>query len=120
VLLDDPAVEAARAELEQAGFGPDRYEVLHGEHDVGRIDVEGEAHGLAGPIIRMLQSAFSDDAAAMRRYAEHLRGDHYVVGVSVGEDEEAKRRAADALRSAGAESLDYYADNYVEDLRATS
>jgi hypothetical protein len=34
----------------------------------------------------------------------------------VGEDEAAKRSAADALRAAGAQFLNYYADNYVEDL----
>ena len=54
----------------------------------------------------------------MRSYAEHLRAGHYVVGVAVGDDEGAKRRAADALRPAHPESLDYYAHNYVEDLRS--
>jgi hypothetical protein len=34
----------------------------------------------------------------------------------VGEDEAAKRQAADALRAAQAVSLSYYADRYVEDL----
>ena len=118
VLLDDTALEDARAHLEQAGFQPDRYDVLHGERDVGRIDVKGEAHGVAGTIIRTLQAAMSDDADHVRRYAEHLRAGHYVVGVSVGEDEEAKQRAADALRAAHAQFLNYYADTYVEDLSA--
>ena len=39
-----------------------------------------------------------------------------VVGVAVRDDEAAKERAADALRAAHAESLHYYAKNYVEDL----
>ena len=39
-----------------------------------------------------------------------------VVGVSVGDDEAAKERAADALRASDARFLNYYADNYVEDL----
>lgn len=34
----------------------------------------------------------------------------------MGEDEAAKQRAADALRAADAQSIDYYAENYVEDL----
>jgi nucleotide-binding universal stress UspA family protein len=118
VLLDDPAVADARERLEQVGFGRDRYDVLHGERDAGRIDVTGEAHGRAGTIMRKLQAVLSDDADHARGYAEHLRAGHYLVGVSVGEDEQAKRRAADALRAADPESLDYYADTYVEDLRA--
>ena len=118
VFVDGSALNDARERLERAGFGPDRYDVLHGETDVARIDVTGEAHGLAGTIVRKLQAAFSDDADHVREYAEHLRAGHYVVGVSVGEDEDAKRRAADALRAADAQSLDYYAENYTEDLRA--
>ena len=48
-----------------------------------------------------------------------LRAGHYLVGVAVGDDEEAKRRAADALRGSPCPILDYYAENYIEDLRAT-
>jgi hypothetical protein len=114
--MEDAALDDARARLEQAGFGPDRYDVLEGERDVGRIDLKGEEHGRAGSIMRKLQSVFSDDADHARRYAEHLRDGHYVVGVSVGDDEAAKQRAADALRAADAQFLNYYADNYVEDL----
>jgi hypothetical protein len=116
VLLDRAALDGARERLEQAGFGPDRYEVLEGERDVGRIDLEGEEHGRGGSFMRKLQSVFSDDADHARRYAEHLHDGHYVVGVSVGDDEAAKQRAADALRTADAQFLNYYADNYVEDL----
>ena len=116
VLADDAALDDARKRLEQAGFGPDRYDVLQGERDVERIDLEGEGHGLGGTIVRKLQAMFSDDAADARQYAEHLRAGHYVVGVSVGEDEAAKERAANALRAADAQALNYYAENYVEDL----
>jgi hypothetical protein len=116
VLRDDAAVAAARERLEQAGFGPDRYDVLHGDAGLARIDVEGDAHGLGGAIRRKLQSVLSDDADHVRRYADALRDGDYVVGVDVGEDEAARRQAADALRAAGAESIDFYAENYVEDL----
>ena len=118
VLVDDAALAGARERLQQAGFGPDRYDVLEGERDVARIDVKGEGHGRAGTIMRKVQAVLSDDADHARRYAEHLRDGHYVVGVSVGEDEAAKQRAADALRAADAQFLNYYADNYVEDLSA--
>jgi hypothetical protein len=71
---------------------------------------------LSGTIVRKLQTVFSDDAAHVRQYAEHLRAGRYVVGVSVGENESAKESAANALRSAGGQFLNYYAENYVEDL----
>lgn len=116
VLVDDAALAGARERLEQAGFGPDRYDVLEGERDIARIDLKGEEHGRAGTIMRKLQSVLSDDADHAKRYAEHLRDGHYVVGVSVGEDEAAKDRAADALRASDARFLNYYAENYVEDL----
>jgi len=116
VLVDDAALAGARERLEQAGFASGRYDVLAGERDVARIDLEGDEHGRAGTIIRKLQSVLSDDADHAKRYAEHLRDGHYVVGVSVGDDEAAKERAAEALRASDAQFLNYYADNYVEDL----
>jgi hypothetical protein len=119
VLLDDAALTSARDRLAQAGFAPDRYDVLEGERDIGRIDVEGEAHGLVGTVKRWLQGVMSDDADHARRYAEHLREGHFVLSVSVGENEAAKQRAADALRAANAQFINYYAENYVEDLSAS-
>ena len=119
MLLDDAALTRARERLAQAGFTPDRYDVLEGERDIGRIDVEGEEHGLVGTLKRWLQGVLSDDADHARRYAEHLREGHFVLGVSVGEDQAAKQRAADALRGADAQFINYYAENYVEDLSAS-
>jgi hypothetical protein len=118
ILTDEASFEDARHRLERAGFGADRCHVLHGEQGLARLDVEGHAHGKAGTIMRRLQTALSDDADHVRRYAEHLRAGHYVVGVAVGDDEAAKQRAADALRAARGEFLNYYADSYVEDLDA--
>jgi hypothetical protein len=116
VLLDEAALNGARERLAQAGFAPDRYDVLEGERDVGRIDLKGEGHGLIGTVERWLQGVMSDDADHARRYADALREGHFVLGVSVGEDEAAKQRAADALRGADAQFINYYAENYVEDM----
>src|SRR4051794_34851653 len=116
ILRDHTAVDAASEHLGQAGLGADRCDVLHGEAGLARIDVDGEAHGRSGGIMRRLQSALSDDADHARRYAEELRAGHYVLGVAVGEDEAAKARAAEALRASGGEFINYYAENYVEDL----
>jgi hypothetical protein len=85
------------------GFAPDRYDVLEGERDVGRIDVKGAEHGRAGAIMRRLQAVLSDDADHARRYAEHLRDGHYVVGVWVAKTRRPSsappRRCAQATRS---------------------
>jgi hypothetical protein len=116
VLLDDAALDGARERLTQAGFAADRYDVLNGDRDLDRIDVQGSEHGLVGSVKRWLQGVMSDDADHARRYADHLREGHFVLGVSVGEDEAAKQRAADALRAADAQFINYYAENYVEDL----
>ena len=116
MLAEEASIDDARQRLEQAGFGADRYEVLYGEQGLARIDVEGTAHGWTGSLMRRLQAALSDDADHVRRYAEHLRAGHYVVGVAVGDDEVTKQRAADALRAARADAIDYYAEDYVEDL----
>src|SRR4051794_14199024 len=62
VLTDEAAYENARQLLEQAGFGADGCQVLHGEEGLARIDVEGEAHGRVGAFKRRLQGALSDDA----------------------------------------------------------
>lgn len=51
-----------------------------------------------------------------------LRSGDDVVGVAVGDDEEARQRAVDALRTAGAAFINYYGDTHIEsyepDLRA--
>ena len=43
----------------------------------------------------------------VRRYADHLRAGHYIVGVAVGDDEAAEQRAADDLRAVHPEFLTY-------------
>jgi hypothetical protein len=114
ILTETAALETARQGLAQAGF--DAVDVLHGEEGLARLDVSGERHGRSGSLMRRLQSVLSDDAGHVGEYAEHLGAGHYVVGVAVGEDEAAKWRAADVLRSSTAEPIHYYAENYVEDL----
>jgi hypothetical protein len=120
VLSDDATFEEARQRLERSGFGADRCDVLHGDEGVARIDAQGQAHGTFGKVMRKVQAAVSDDADHVRRYVEYLRDGDYVVGVAVGDDEAAKQRAAEAFRAAHAEFLNYYGENYVEDLRGSA
>jgi hypothetical protein len=114
VLPDGDALEDARRRLSDAGF--DRLEVLHGEEGLARIDIDGSEHGRSGSLIRRVQHVLSDDSDHPQRYADALREGRYVLGVTVGEDEAAKTRAADALRASPVLDLHYYAENYVEDL----
>ena len=106
------AVEA----LERVRFDSDSYEVLQGEEDARSLDLEGAAHGVSGRVLRALQGASSYDRDHTRRHVEHLQRGGQVLAVLVGEDEDAKRRAADAMREHGGEFINYYADTYVESL----
>ena len=118
--VDEVASSIARERLGQAGFGPGDYRVLHGEDDAGQLDITGEAHGSMGKLFRRLQNAVTDEGDLVRRYAEYLRDGHHLVGVRVGRDDAAKRRAVAALHEAGPEFLPYYATNYIEDLSGTA
>lgn len=118
VFAEQAALDIARERLMQAGFGPDQYEVLHGEAGLARIDTSGEGHGWTGRMFRRLQNAVTDEGEHARRYAEYLSQGRYIVGVAVGDDQPAKLRAAEAMRGADAEFLVYYAKNYIEDLGA--
>jgi hypothetical protein len=102
--------------LERVGFEPDSYEVLQGEEDARSLDVEGTDHGVSGRVLRALQAASSYDRDHTRRHVEHLQGGGQVLAVFVGEDEDAKRRAADVMREHGGDFINHYADNYVEAL----
>jgi hypothetical protein len=119
IVPDSGALDDAHRRLAEAGFDAGRSDVLHGEEGLARLDVDGAGHGRSGSLLRRLQSAFSDDADHVRRYARALEAGQYVIGVRVGDDEAAKDRAAGALRASPTDFLHYYAENYVEDLDAS-
>jgi hypothetical protein len=116
IVPDNAALDDVRRRLPEAGVDAHSSDVLHGDEGLARLDVDGAGHGRSGSLLRRLQSAFSDDADHVRRYAEALEAGQYVIGVRVGDDEAAKDRAAGALRASPADFLHYYAENYVEDL----
>ncbi len=119
-LPDEAAFARARDRLQQSGFEPDRYQVLHGQDDAARIDVTGETCTAGpAPMIRRLQAVMSDEAELTRGYAEYVRDGHYLVAVSVGDDDGAKQRAAEAVRAADAQFLTYFAAHTIEDLGGT-
>src|SRR4051794_38364200 len=106
--------QRASESLLGAGFAPNHVVILHGEQDARRLDVAGQEHGLVGKLIRVLQDAVSYDLDHVRFHAARLRSGDDVVGVAVGDDEDAKQRAVDALRAAGARFVNYYGDNYIQ------
>jgi hypothetical protein len=106
------AVEA----LARVGFESDSYEILQGEDDARSLDLEGAEHGVGGRVLRALQAASSNDREHTRRHVEHLQAGGQILAVFVGEDEDAKRRGAAAMRDHGGEFINYYADVYVESL----
>jgi hypothetical protein len=114
VFGSEQGVQRSSDALQRVGFAQDRFLVLHGEEDARSLDVEGDEHGLRGRLIRTLQAASSTDLDHVRRHADHLLSGDYVVAVAVGEDEDAKQRAVDALHDAGGVFVNYYADNYIE------
>jgi hypothetical protein len=114
VIGDEEGGQRASEALLHAGFAPDSIVVLHGEEDARRLDVAGEEHGRGGKLIRALQAALSFDRDHVRRHAAHLRSGDSVVGVTVGEDEDARQRAVDVLRAAGGSFINYYGDNYIQ------
>lgn len=114
VIAGEGSGKHAPESLLQAGFTPDQIMVLRGEEDARRLDVEGDEHGLRGKLIRTLQAASSFDRDHVRRHAAHLRSGDSVVGVAVGDDEDARQRAVDGLRAAGAEFINYYGDTYIQ------
>jgi len=114
VLGDEAELNRGREGLSHAGFGDEHIVVMHGAEDAELLDVEGETHGLRGRLVRTLQSISDQELDHVRRHAEEARGGRYVVGVVVGDDEQAKRRAVDALRAAGGEFINFYGVTYVE------
>jgi hypothetical protein len=112
----EEGVQHATEALERVGFDSDSYEVLRGEEDARSLDPEGTGHGVSGKALRTLQAASSYDREHVERHARHLQRGGQILAVFVGTDDEAKRRAADAMREHGGESINYYADAYVESL----
>jgi hypothetical protein len=100
-------LEAALSALGAAGFGPESIQVFSGEEGLRCIDPRGEHHGLLGRLIRIIQ-AIGEEQEHMRRYEHELRAGHYLVVISVTDDEADRRRAAAILSRHGGHFVDYY------------
>ena len=115
-MLPSPAAaDAAIAELERAGIGPDAIRVLVGEEAALRIDGRGTHHGLVARLYRLVQFTQMDQAPDFRRYEREARRGHPVVAVK--ETDPARRQAIRSiLRGRGAHFTNFYGRFFTETL----
>jgi len=107
-VVDTPHdLDSALSALVAAGFGPETIQVLSGEEGIRAIDPAGVYHGLLGRLTRIIQ-AIGSEHEHMHRYEEELRAGHYLVVISVPDDEAARKRAAAILGKHGGHFVDYY------------
>lgn len=101
-------LDAVLSALAAAGFAAEAIQVFSGEEGICRIDPDGSYHGLVGRLTRIIQ-AIGAEHEHMRRYEEELRAGHYLVVISVPDDEVERQRAAAILSKHGGHFVDYYA-----------
>jgi len=100
-------LEAALSALAAAGLAPESIQVFSGDDGIRCIDSDGYHHGLLGRLTRIFQ-AVGEEYEHMRRYEEELRAGHYLVAVSVSDDEVERERVAAILSEHGGHFVDYY------------
>lgn len=106
----------AIAALLAAGFPRQDIDVLHGDEDLHRLDLTGEAHGLLAQVQRTVIRTFDlEEFKHLTHHIEDLRAGRFVIMVL------AKRRdhriaAADILHRFGAEFVGFYGRWAYEDL----
>jgi hypothetical protein len=107
-VLDTPHnLDAVLSALVAAGFGPESIQVLSGEEGIRAIDPAGGYHGLLSRLTRIIQ-AIGQEHEHMHRYEEELRPGHYLVVISVPDDEARRQRAAAILSEHGGHFVNYY------------
>jgi ketosteroid isomerase-like protein len=108
--LDDAKdVRAAIEALSQAGFARDAIDVLHGEHDLNRLDPSGAAHGFLARFQRTLIRTAGpvEEHKHLTRHIEDVRAGRFVVMVLAKQPAQ-RRTAAEILSSHGAEFIGFY------------
>lgn len=101
----------AMRDLTTAGFAVSEVELLTDEEGAARIGMSREGHeGMVH--VHVYDStqkvpAFYDSPVIARRVEQELRASHYLIGV-VAEDEEARERAREILKSHGGHFINFY------------
>lgn len=101
-----PQLSGVLQALSEAGISRDAIKVFSGDEGIRTIDPKGIYHGLAGRLIRVVQS-LGEELEHMTRYEEELRDGHFLVVVSTP-DERSKQAAYQAFRDHGGHYVDYY------------
>ena len=87
--------------------GDDDIWAYEGDDGVDDLDPSGAAHGLWGRLVRLVESAMTnDDVAYLRILAGELRRGHLVLAVRVASEHEADAMATE-LRARGGHSFAY-------------
>ena len=113
-LMDDPeSVRAAMDDLDQAGFGSGKINVMSGPDGVAKLDVTGRRHGLRGRIHRLVEH-LGDEHEWLELQSAHIADGGYWIAVST--DEQTKSQVADILTQHGAHDAAYFAVAHWETL----
>ncbi|MEM7033963.1 MAG: hypothetical protein AAF629_30765 [Chloroflexota bacterium] len=90
-------VDAAKAALNEAGFGDDAVGVLFGEEGLKFIDPDGAEHGFWGRLLRFIQH-HDDDADVFNQAETALKSGHYAVGIMTDGGDEQREKAFAAVK----------------------
>ena len=100
VFDDEPAAQAAAAEIEASGMGADDMVVLSGADAGERMSRLGTSSGVAARLRRTMQFVTMDQLPDLHVYELALAQGRAVFGVRIA-DAEARRTATDAIRRHG-------------------
>jgi hypothetical protein len=115
VLDAEADAEAARTDLEAAGFETVAVTLRPGPDGTARIDGLGSANGPGARLRRLLAFTVMDQLPDFIVYERALRDGRFVLAVRAARDDE-KLRARDILRRHGAHFTNYYGRFATEEL----
>ena len=114
-VVDDPREGAAAlAELQRAGFAPDRLTLLRGEEGAARIDASGD-RSVGARIRQLLSFTMADQMPDFAVYEAAVRDGRSVIAVRVADQAETAR-ARGILRAHGAHFINRYGSWMTEEL----
>ena len=116
-LIDSESdLEAALAELEEAGFDSERVYYFHGKKGLRILDLDRDGHGLLIKILRALERDIPREAVeGVKTIEENLRRGSFFVTV-LAETEEMKENAFGILRHNDVYNIHYFHTMTVEQL----
>jgi hypothetical protein len=106
--------ELAEQALESEGF--EEVRLYRGREGVRAIDSDGEQHGLANYLLRLVQHGLTDKDH-LGEYEDAVRQGASVISFRVGDADEEHERAATILERAGARAVNYFGPFVVETVK---